>query len=238
MPYRLLAKAAARATGRLGWARAATGALLGIAFAAVAGVLAATFSGSAWGGAPLPWLVAPVGASAVLVFALPASPLAQPWPVIGGNMLSGAIGLAMAHFVAPPSLACALAVGTAIAAMSLARCLHPPGGACALLGALSGPPIAGHGWVALLLPLAMNIGALLAAGWLYNNLTGHSWPHHIPRVPPMPPEGWIGSYDAADLDSVLEDWDEVLDVSREDLDALFRAVERRVQRRWMQNNPK
>ena len=86
-----------------------------------------------------------------------------------------------------------------------------------------------------MLPLAANLVALLAAGWLYNNLTGHNWPHHIPRVPPAPPQGWIGSY-AADLDSVLEDWDEVLDVSREDLDALFRAVERRVQRRWLEDN--
>jgi len=233
MPYRLMAKAAARATGRLGWARAAGGALLGVAFAAVAGWL-----GSTLGDAALPWLVAPVGASAVLVFALPASPLAQPWPVFGGNIISTLVGLAIAHFMPTAVLAGALAVGVAIAAMSLARCLHPPGGACALLAVLSAPLVAAHGWTALLLPLGINLGALLAAGWLYNNLTGHSWPHHIPRVPPTPPEGWVGSYEAADLDSVLEDWDEVLDVSREDLDALFRAVERRVQRRWSQRNAK
>jgi CBS domain-containing membrane protein len=34
-----------------------------------------------------------------------------------------------------------------------------------------------------------------------------------------------------DLDAVLEDWDEVLDVAREDLDALFRSVEARVNAR-------
>ncbi|MEC5214928.1 CBS-domain-containing membrane protein [Polaromonas sp. CG_9.5] len=41
----------------------------------------------------LPWLVAPLGASAVLVFALPASPMAQPWAVVGGNTLSALVGI-------------------------------------------------------------------------------------------------------------------------------------------------
>ena len=71
MPYRLLTRAAARATGRLGWARGAVGALLGL-------VLAGTL-GLAVNGAALPFLIAPMGAAAVLVFAVPASPLAQPW---------------------------------------------------------------------------------------------------------------------------------------------------------------
>ncbi|MCC6828795.1 MAG: HPP family protein [Novosphingobium sp.] len=233
MPLRLLARAASHATGRLGWARSAVGALLGIAFAA--GLTRLLLGGNALA---LPWLVAPLGASAVLVFALPASPLAQPWPVFGGNMLSAAIGLACAHLLGQPLLACAVAVGLAIAAMGLARCLHPPGGACALVGALGGPAVAAHGPLALLGPLAINIALLLAAGWLYNNLTGHAWPHRMPSAPSLPPEGWTGSYDIADLEAVLEDWDEVLDVSPADLDALFRAVERRVQRRWQDTRPR
>ncbi len=230
MPYRLLIRAASRATGRLGWLRGATGGLLGIALAAAVTRLALGSHA-----ALLPWLVAPVGASAVLVFMLPASPLAQPWPVFGGNMVSALTGLAIAH-VAPVSLIAApLAVGAAIGLMSLCRCLHPPGGACTLLGALGSPVIATQGWDALLLPLALNLAALIAMGWLYNNLTGHSWPHHLPPVPPLGQEGWTASYEDGDLDAVLEEWDEVLDVSRDDLDALFRAVERRAQRRWLDN---
>ncbi len=228
MPLHLLTRAAAHATGRLGWARPAIGALLGIAFAA--GLTRLLLGANTLA---LPWLVAPLGASAVLVFALPASPLAQPWPVFGGNMLSASIGLACAALLGHSLPACALAVGLAIAAMNLARCLHPPGGACALVGALGGPAIAAHGPLALLGPLGVNIAALLAAGWLYNNLTGHSWPHRMPSVPPLPPAGWAGSYDVADIEAVLDEWDEVLDVSPADLDALFRAVERRVQRRWL-----
>lgn len=226
-------RAQLRAGGRLGWLRGAIGALIGIA---VAGVAARIF-----GAAGVPWLVAPIGASAVLVFALPASPLAQPWPVFGGDVLSAAVGLLAGALIDPPWLAAGVGAGGAIAVMSMARCLHPPGGACALLCALGA---GSEGWGAsfLLFPLAFNVAALLAAGWLYNNLTGHAWPHRpapapvTPVVPAtaLPPGAWAGSYERADLDAVLEEWDEVLDVSRRDLDALFRAVERRVQRRLEQ----
>ncbi|MES2493801.1 MAG: HPP family protein [Pseudomonadota bacterium] len=227
MPYRMLARAAHRATGRLGWLRGALGALLGIALAGAAARLALGPDPGRW-----PWLLAPLGASAVLVFAVPASPLAQPWPVAGGNLLSALVGLGCGALIPFPPLAAALAVGAAIAAMSIARCLHPPGGACALLAALGGPPITVGGGGALLVPLTLNVGALIAAGYLWNNLTGHRWPHHLPAPGVPAPQEWVARYDPADLDVVLENWDEVLDVSREDLDALFRAVEQQVEQRW------
>ena len=223
------------AGGRLGWARGALGALIGIA---VTGVLTRFLAQSViQAGLPelaspgLPWLVAPLGAAAVLVFAVPASPLAQPWPVVGGNLISAAVGLAAGHWIAEPWLAASLGVGCAIALMAMARCLHPPGGACALLCAL-GAGANGWGWSFLLMPLAPNVLALAASGWLYNRLTGHPWPHHPAPPPALPRDTWAGTYDIADLDAVLADWDEVLDIDREDLDALFRALERRVQARW------
>lgn len=222
--FRPTAPGQLRFGGRLGWARGAAGALLGIALAATAGLMLP----HAW---HWPWIVAPVGASAVLVFAVPASPLAQPWSVLGGNMLSALTGLVIGYLVAPPMLAAGLAVALAIAAMTYARCLHPPGGACAVVGVLAAAAPEG-GWSALLAPLLLNVIALIAAGWLYNNLTGHAWPHVPVQAPPMPTGTWAGMYEKADLDAVLDEWDEVLDVNRQDLDALFRAVERRVLRRW------
>lgn len=222
MAFHLLVTAASRAGGRLGWARAAIGALLGIAAAALmTGLVLGTNS------AALPWLVAPIGASAVLVFALPASPLAHPWPVLGGNLLSAGVGLIVGHFLPDPRLAAAVAVGTAIALMSLARCLHPPGGACAMLGAMGGPLISTAGWPTFLFALWLDLLAMLLVALWYNNLTGHRWPHQPAPAAPLPADHWVGAYDRRDLDAVLEDWDEVLDVSPEDLDALFRAVERK-----------
>jgi len=209
MPYRLLARAATHATGRLGWARGAIGAVLGIALAGTLGL--------AINRGINPFLIAPMGAAAVLVFVVPASPLAQPWPVAGGNVLSTLVGLAV-HAAFPAGPWCgALAVGLAIGVMSVARCLHPPGGACALLACLATGPGG-----PLLTAVVANVAGIVIAGLVWNNLTGHAWPHHVRTVAPPP------SYTMDDLDAVLEEWDEVLDVSREDLDALFRAVEGRV----------
>ena len=93
-----------------------------------------------WRGRLVPLIVAPMGASAVLVFAVPASPLAQPWPVVGGNAISALVGVVVARVVADPVIAVGLAVSLAIAAMSLTRSLHPPGGAAALTAASAGRP--------------------------------------------------------------------------------------------------
>ena len=211
--------------GHLGWLRGAIGGTIGVAAAgAIAMVLTSTNASA------LPWLVAPVGASAVLVFAVPASPLAQPWSVVGGSVLSAIAGLAVGHMVGVPILAAALALGAAIAVMSVARCLHPPGGACALLYALgaTGPE---HWGGAHLLAIAVNIAVLAGVGWVYNNLTGHPWPHrpvHIPKV--VTPTPHAAAVHQA-LTEVLAEWNEVIDADIDDLDAIFQAVERRVRSR-------
>ena len=68
-------------------------------------------------GSTQPWFLIPMGASALLAFAVPASPLAQPWAVVGGNTLSALVGIACAQLAGPPELAAALAVGLAIGLM-------------------------------------------------------------------------------------------------------------------------
>jgi CBS domain-containing membrane protein len=213
----------ARAIGHLGWLRGAVGAGIGIALAGLATWLAL---GLVPGGRSdvLPFLVAPLGASAVLVFCVPASPLAQPWAVIGGDLLSAAVGLIAGHLIGDPWAAGSLAVGTAIAVMSLARCLHPPGGACALLCALGASGKVPWDWT-WMAPIAANVLLLCAVGWLYNNLTGHPWPHRPPRVPHPPVAAPL--YSREDIVAVLDDWNEVLDVDVDDLDAFVQALLRR-----------
>lgn len=214
---------ALRSISRLGWLRGALGAGLAMVLTALP---------SQWllsGNPALPWLVASMGASAVLVFMLPASPLAQPWPVFGGHLIAAVIG-GIAHALLPlPWLAAALAVGCSIAAMSIARCLHPPAGGTALLTALATPAVAATGAQFLLAPLLLNIVILLAVGFTWNRLTGHSYPHR--PAPILAPPNWVGHIEDRDLDEVLESWDEVLDVSREDLLALLHAVEAKVRDR-------
>lgn len=214
--------------GQLGWLRGAAGAFLGIAVAGAVTALLLPVLGA--DSAALPWLVAPLGAAAVLVFAVPASPLAQPWPVMGGNIISAAIGLAAGHMLTPVWLGCAVAVGLAIAVMAIARCLHPPGGACALLCALgaAGTPEAAAWGLPHLIPIAVNVGLLSLCGWGYNRLTGHNWPHRPAPAAPIAPKGL---YERQDLEDVLDEWDEVLDVDRDDLDQLLQAVEQRALQR-------
>lgn len=206
-----------RTIGHLGWMRGAVGGAIGIALAG--GVTMLLLGGKS---GALPFLVAPLGASAVLVFCVPASPLAQPWAVIGGDLLSSMVGLTAGHLLGDPWLAASLGVGTAIAVMSLARCLHPPGGACALLCALGATGKVP--WdAAYMLPIAANVLLLCTVGWLYNNLTGHPWPHRPPRVPAV----HSPAYSREDIAEVLADWNEVLDVDIDDLDAFVQALLRK-----------
>lgn len=209
--------------GRIGWLRGALGAAIAIALTALIGQAMLGFDPA------LPWLVASMGASAVLVFVLPASPLAQPWPVFGSHLVAGAIGFGCHALFGPHWAAAGLAVGLAIAGMSLLRCLHPPAGGTVLLTALASPAIAAEGWWFLIAPLALNVIVLLLAGMGWNRLTGHTYPHR--PLPQAPRRDWIGHIEDADLDAVLAEWNEVLDVSREDLVALVHAVEEKVHQR-------
>jgi CBS domain-containing membrane protein len=203
------------------------GALLGLLFAGMLGRFAV--GGGDW---LHPLLVAPIGASAVLVFAVPASPLAQPRGVIGGNVVSAFIGVTVAMLLpAQPLIAAPLAVALAISAMTLLGCLHPPGGAVALITVIGGPAVTKAGYLFAVNPVAVDSILLVLAGMAWNRLVGRSYPHRVPPPPPSPhgttdplPASRIG-YSTGDLDKALARYGELLDVSREDLDALFREVE-------------
>lgn len=176
--------------------------------------------------APLPFLVAPIGASAVLVFAVPTSPLAQPWSVVGGNVVSALVGVTAARFVPIPSLAVGVAVGGAILAMSLLRCLHPPGGAAALTAVIGGPAVLSAGYAFPFVPVGINSVILILAGFAFHKASGHSYPHRaIPIAGLELAASELGVPNPADIDLALADLGETFDVSREDLDLLFRRVE-------------
>lgn len=159
----------------------------------------------------------------MLVFAVPASPLAQPWPVIGGNTISALVGVGMALLVPDPSFAAGLAVGGAILAMSLLRCLHPPGGAAALTAVIGGPAIHAAGFGFAFLPVAANAALLALTGWLFHRVSGHSYPHR-PAADGAPYAN-IGSISDNDVDRALADLNETLDVTPADLKILFQRIE-------------
>jgi CBS domain-containing membrane protein len=203
------------------------GALLGLF---ITGVLSQAVIGS---GSDLPWLIAPMGASAVLLFAVPSSPLAQPWAMFGGNVVSAIVGITCAKLIGMPALAASVAVAVAIGFMFVLRCIHPPGGAVALSVALGGSTVAHHGYGFVLSPVVLNCALLLIAAIVYNKLCGRRYPHH-PRfavdnasahrtADPLPLER--PGVTAADLDAVLRQYNQVLDISRDDLEEILLRTE-------------
>lgn len=170
-------------------------------------------------------IVAPMGASAVLVFAIPASPLAQPWPVIGGNIVSALVGVAAAQFVSIPHLAAGLAVGAAILAMSLLRCLHPPGGGTALMAALASPGLASPDYLFALAPVGINAVLLAVSAYVFHRVSGHSYPHRAaPITAPQSREGIALLPHPDDLAAALAELGETYDISPEDLELLLQRV--------------
>ncbi len=183
------------------------------------------------------WMVAPVGASAVLLFCLPASPLAQPWSVIGGNVVSALMGALCVKLFGDGTLAIGLATPLAIAAMFALRCLHPPGGAAALMVVIGGPKIHAMGFGFGLGPVLLDCVVIVSVAILYNNLSGRRYPHKQVLAHPNPhatkdqvPTVRLG-FQPEDLDAVLRQYNQVLDISRDDLEELFLKTEMRAYQR-------
>lgn len=215
----------------IGWRerlRACCGAILGIF---IAGCLM-QYGWPEGGPLHLPLLMAPLGASAVLLFAVPTSPLAQPWPVLGGNVLAALVGITCARWFGDPLVAAALALGLAIAVMFLLRCVHPPAGAVALTAVLGGPSVHAAGYDFALLPVGINSFLLLLVALIYHAATRHSYPHAPAKTKSgESPAGHGAGFTAADLDAVLKTRDEMFDIDRDDLEALLHEAEMLAYRR-------
>lgn len=209
---------------------ACCGAIFGICFTALVSTL--SFPAETH----LPFIVAPIGASAVLVFAVPASPLAQPWSVIGGNTISALMGVLTSCLIQDPIIAAGISVSLAIAAMSLTRCLHPPGGAAALTAVLATHMTAMNRWLFPLTPVALNSVLLVLCGWIFHKFTHHAYPHQAApalTVPPGPPKSIVahGDFTPEDLDAAIKDFGEPLDIQAGDLQRLFQLVQFRARAR-------
>lgn len=179
----------------------------------------------------LPSIVAPLGASAVLVFAVPSSPLAQPWSVIGGNAISAIVGVATYHFIPEVTLASGIAVAAAMLIMSLARCLHPPGGAAALTAVIGAPSVHAMGYWFALSPVALNSALLVGFGIAFHRLSGHAYPHRVASPAQLQRAQHAAGFASEDINAALVDMHETFDIAREDIDLLLARVEIHARRR-------
>jgi len=197
--------------------------LLGAAGAGIGIVLTSLCSHAILGSAAF-WLIAPVGASAVLIFGIPNSPLAQPWSVTGGNCISALAGIAAFNWIPIPALACGAAVSLAIILMYCLRCLHPPGGAVALTAILGGDPAHHEGIYYAFSPVLLNSSILMFLALFFNNLIGRRYPHALSAAEAKPAPVVIDvPVTRADLHAALMKG-QFIDVDEDDLqDVLLEA---------------
>lgn len=114
-----------------------------------------------------PLLLAPFGASCVLLFVAPDSPLARPRNVLVGYALATLVGFAALWLFPGAWWAVALAVGATITLMGLFHCVHPPAGAHPIVILLGAPA-----WKVLLPTVVIGLGLLLASAWAFHRC----WP--------------------------------------------------------------
>lgn len=189
-------------------------------------------SAAVLGDSSVPYVVASMGASAVLLFAAPHGKLSQPWNLIGGHLISAAIGVACAQWIPDIHLAGAAAVGAAIAAMYFLGCIHPPGGASALVAVIGGAEIQSLGYEYLLLPVGLNVLVILAAAIVVNSVFAwRRYPAHLHRVlqPVQPSEPAPPVLSTKDLDFALRQVGTYVDVSGDDLSSIYRLAEHHAQ---------
>ncbi len=162
-----------------------------------------------------PWIVASMGASAVLLFVMPHGHLSQPWPVFGGHLLSASVGITCAIFIPNPLLAAACSVAGAVLVMYYLHCIHPPGGATALSMVVGGPDIQALGYQYLLTPLLPNLLLLLSMAFLFNYL--FPWRRYPIQLKLSPSPTVSPSLASTDIHYALQKIGVFIDVSEEDL---------------------
>lgn len=180
-------------------------------------------------------MVASMGATAVLVFAVPHGALSQPWSVIGGHTISAMVGVACQRWFPGEMYTSALAVGLAVSSMHYLRCIHPPGGATALIAVIGGADIHALGYQYVFTPVLLNVASMLVVAVLFNGLfkwrryPAHLAPRHTPAAPPtsVAAEPLLTHEDLA---YAMEQVNTYIDVTSEDLAELFELAMEHAQR--------
>ncbi len=178
-------------------------------------------------------LIASMGATAVLLFAAPHSPLSQPWNVIGGHVASALIGVFIYQQISNPVIGGALAVGMAITAMYYLRCLHPPGGATALIPFIGGAVADSYGFAFALFPVGFGAVLIVMIAVIFNY--PFAWRRYPLGLAVKPKTRAIAKDQTtaypdithADFVAALSEIDTFVDISEQDLLRIYEIASRR-----------
>lgn len=196
---------------------------------ALCAIYAVSLVSGEWISGPAQGLViASMGASAVLLFAVPHGALAQPWPLLGGHMTGALVGVTSGLVIPDTAAAAAVAVAISITLMHYLRCIHPPAGATALFAVIGGESVQALGFGFLLHPVLSNVLVMLAIAVAFN------YPFAWRRYP----AGWhradseagteddADELDAEDLEHAMREMNLHMDITEEDLARLYHLAKK------------
>ena len=180
-------------------------------------------------------VVASMGASAVLVFAVPHGVLSQPWSVVAGHLLSGFIGVTCYQLLGASTLASALAVGLSVTGMYYFRCIHPPGGATALAAVIGGEQVYSLGYEFLLSPILINVLTIILVAILFNGFFAwRRYPAHMGKRPNLNKSAQAADRQfeltQEDFSAAIEELDSYVDITTEGLTNLLELAKRHAEK--------
>jgi len=193
------------------------------------------------------FMIASMGASAVLLFVTPASPLSHPWSFVFGHMISAFIGISCIKLFPDINLAGAVTVFGSILAMYYTRSMHPPGGATAMLTVYGGDAIHAMGYQFLLSPLLLNLTIMVICSMAYWKIANI----HL-RKTTAGSNAALDSFLAKkgqqkrlagipftdhDLSKAIESMDTFVDITKEDLKEIFAQAVRESHSHELKNTP-
>lgn len=181
-------------------------------------------------------IVSSMGASAVLLFAVPHGALSQPWPVLGGQVISAVIGVTCQKFLPYGWLSAGVAVGLAVGAMYYLRCIHPPGGATALSAVIGGSSVEALGYGYVLYPVLLNVVALMVIAFMFNlwfpwrRYPAHLAPQHPAAATPPPSDREV-ELTQEDFAAAMQELDSYFDITTEGLTSLLELAKKHAKKK-------
>lgn len=179
-------------------------------------------------GQNVPLVVASMGASAVLLFAVPHGALSQPWALVGGQLISALIGVTCNELIPQALIAVPLAVALAVGAMHYLRCIHPPGGATALVAAMGGADLHALGYGFVLEPVLLNVVIILIVAVVFSwMIPWRRYPAYLSEDKVETPSEVITAYPAIsheDFLYALKQIDSFIDVNEHDLMRIYQLA--------------
>lgn len=175
-------------------------------------------------------LLGSMGASSVIMFALPSSPLAKPWPFLVGHSMAACIGFILTFFISELALLAATTIACVLMVMYILECMHPPAAATALVPALAAQHTEIH--IDILVPILLNIVVFFVVSQILHRLVmKRRWIKPEPNYDPVhlhhdqTPLKRLG-LQSEDLVQAINSFDSVLAVSQEELESIYQQAQK------------